>query len=471
MTPTTNSETKYASEFPLPGGVEQYFDTLVGMLLYIRDNNVSPEDLSQWMFDSFPSASGQIAVNSYISVLSRMGLWLHQDDLIRLTADGTAIITKAESDPEEAHRLVMEIKYRDFLGYDVLLKLLCDGPQSLDGIHEQLKTALNVDWKSSNQTTFRVNWLRSLEYVEKDGREYRLTNAGRVVSQRLQGGTITVATTGADPSQVTGAKALSPLSIQAIEIADRLDKLALAGGDGKEFEQATEAAFRFLGFETQLISGPGNPDVLITAVMGEKTYRVLLDSKSRASGIVQQNDVNFLVLDKQKRTASADYVAVVGAGFAGGQLEEFAVKNQTRLLSTSELREILFAHADSAFPLDDLRRLFQNGGATDEGMLSELLTSADSKAEVAALAGRVFAAVREFQDKAGALHTNSLYYILNCEQPLATIKLTVDFLKADLIGAIGETERGSLYTRVSSTTLTNKLWQITRMMGLRESSK
>jgi hypothetical protein len=60
---------------------------------------------------------------------------------------------------------------------------------------------------------------------------------------------------------------------------------------------------------------------------------------------------------------------------------------------------------------------------------------------------------------------------LKCEHSLPTIKLTVDFLKSDLIGALGETERGSLYTRVSPTTMTNKLSQITRMMDLSELPK
>ena len=243
----------------------------------------------------------------------------------------------------------------------------------------------------------------------------------------------------------------------------------MAGGDGKEFEEATEAAFKFLGFETQLISGSGNPDVLATAAMGEKTYRVLIDSKSRTSGVVQQNDVNFLVLEKQKQNASADHVVVVGADFAGGNLEEFAAKNKVRLLSTSEIRDLLLAHADSVFPLDVLRPLFQGGGATDEGVLSEILTNAESKSEVMILARRVFAAVKEFQDKDGAIHTDSLYYILKCEHSLPTIKLTVDFLKSDLIGALAETERGSLYTRVSPTALTNKLSQLTRTLDLSES--
>lgn len=470
-TAVTNAD-KYASEYPLPGGVEQYFDTLIALLRYIRDNNVTPEDMSKWMFATFPNASGQIAVNGYISTLNRLALWIQQDDLIRLTLEGTTLVTKAESAPDEARRMVMEIKYRHFLGYDVLLKLLSGGPlQGLDDIHEHLKEALAVDWQTKNQTAFRVNWLRSLGYVEKDGKEYRLTDEGNSTFHKLNGESGTNVSTPQPTSQNIVEPALAPLVKRANAIADWLDKLALAGGDGKEFEEATEAAFKFFGFETQLISGPGNPDVLATAAMGEKTYRVLIDSKSRTSGVLQQNDVNFLVLEKQKQNASADHVVIVGADFAGGQLEEFATKHQVRLLSTSDLRELLLAHAESAFPLDVLRPIFQGGGATDEGVLSEILTSAESKSEVMLLARKVFAAVKEFQDKAGAIHTDSLYYILKCEHSLPTIRLTVDFLKSDLIGALGETERGSLFTRVSPTTLTNKLTQITRMMDLSELPK
>lgn len=452
----------------MPGGVEQYFETLISLLRYIRDNDVTSDALSQWMFNTFANASGEIAVNQYIASLSRLGLCLQQSNLIRLTPEGTAIITKVESAPVEARRMVIEIKYRHFLGYDVLFKLLREGAQRLDDIHEHLKKTLAVDWKSKNQITFRVNWLRSLGYVVKEGREYRLTDEGKATFDNLNGTTELAVTGSVQPPEKSGETPPSSLLQRATEIADHLDEMALAGGDGKEFEELTESAFRFLGFETQLISGPGNPDVLATAAMGEKTYRVLIDSKSRATGTVQQNDVNFLVLDKQKQNASADHVVIVGATFARGQLEEFAKKNQVRLLSTSDIRDLLLAHAESAFTLDVLRPLFQGGGAIDEGVLSEVLTSAESKAEVMLLTRRVFVAVKEFQEKAGAIDTDSLYYILRCEHSLATIKLTVEFLKSDIIGALGETERASLYTRVSPVTLTNKLSQIARMMDLSE---
>ncbi len=301
MANAANNANKYASEYPLPGGVEQYFDTLVAILRYIRDNNVTPDDLSKWMFDSFPNASGQIAVNGYIATLSRLRLWSQQDDLFRLTPEGTAVVNNAESDPGEARRMVIEIKYRDFLGYDVLFRLLREGPQTLDGIHEHLKQALAVDWKSKNQTTFRVNWLRSLGYVEKDGRDYKFTNDGKAIFEKLNDKAATSVTVPTSPLAGTGTVDHSPLAKRATEIADRLDKMAMAGGDGKDFEEATEAAFKFLGFETQLISGPSNPDVLATALMGEKTYRVLIDSKSRSSGIVQQSEGAFIHASRRRR--------------------------------------------------------------------------------------------------------------------------------------------------------------------------
>jgi hypothetical protein len=459
---------KYDSEYPLPGGVEKHFDTLVNLLRYIRDNNVTSEDLSKWIFTTFPNASGQIAVNGYIATVGRLGLWSEQDGFYRLTPDGTALVNKAGSDPLQARQMVIEIKHRDFSGYDLIFKLLGQGPQSLDSIHEHLKNALHVDWESKNQTTFRVNWLRSLGYVAKDGREYKLTPNGLDVRGKLNGRGDNNVMDPTPPQHAIGEATRSPLTQRATDIADWLDSVAIAGGNGKEFEEATEAAFNFLGFETQLISGSGNPDVLATAAMGEKTYRLLIDSKSRASGIVQQNDVNFQVLDKQKQNASADYVVVVGADFAGGNLEEFATKNKVRLLSTSEIRELLLAHAVSAIPLDVLVPLFKGGGATDEGVLSDILTSAESKSEVMLLARKVFENVKEFQDKDGAIHSDSLFYILKCEHSLPTIKLAVGFLKSELIAALGETERGSLFTRVSPMTLTNKLSQITRMMDLRE---
>ena len=150
-------------------------------------------------------------MNGYIAVISRLGLWSHQDNLIRLTPEGTAVVNAAGSAIDAARQMVIEIKCRDFLGYDVLFKLLNEGPQNLEDIHEYLKQTLAVDWKSKNQTTFRVNWLRSLGYAEKDGRVYRLTANGRSVLERLKGSISDLVPVPAPSLAVSDTHLVSPL--------------------------------------------------------------------------------------------------------------------------------------------------------------------------------------------------------------------------------------------------------------------
>jgi hypothetical protein len=66
-----------------------------------------------------------------------------------------------------------------------------------------------------------------------------------------------------------------------------------------------------------VVSGPGNPDVVLTASMGEAGYRALIETKSLANGCVQQNDVNFNALTEHKGKVNADYVMVLEGSFSG----------------------------------------------------------------------------------------------------------------------------------------------------------
>ncbi len=460
------SDNKYASEYPLPGGVEKYFDTLVELLRFVRDQRVAADEMMAWFFETFPAATGQIAVNGYIATVGRMNLWSEQEGVYRLTADGTLVVGTAETDPAGARRRLFDIKNRVFLGYDLLMGWLVEASRTLDELHVALKSALGLNWQSKNQTTFRVNWIRSLGYVVKEGRNYCLTAAGRAVASELRAGQPADPTRSLRDSAGVREGHKSSLVQQAGDISDRLERAAISGGTGKDLEEAVAAAFQFLGFDVELIGGSGNPDVLATAAMGERSYRLLLEAKSRASGSLQQNDVNFQALEKQKQNASAQFVSVVAVSFSSGNLEEFAVKSGVRLIATSDIRELLLAHAVSALPLDKFRPFFEGSGATNEGVLSDVLSVSESGSEVMLLARKVFSAVRGFQDKAGAINAHSLYYIMKCEHSLPTIRFTLDFLKSELIGALGETDGQSLFTRISSQTLQNKLLQITQMLDL-----
>ncbi|MCH8047310.1 MAG: restriction endonuclease [Planctomycetes bacterium] len=457
---------KYASDMPLPGGVEQYFDTLVTLLRRVSKDAMCQAQLTQTVIEVCPKASKSTAINMYINLVSRMGLWSSKDDVFRLTAEGESLLELADSDPAEARLTILKRKLSDVAGYDHLLCFLADGPTTFDQLDAQIKQRLNANWKSKNQTTFRLNWLRSLGYVSKNGHEYGLTEVG---SQMLASGGVEIEMSGdGDKKGKRSIKHREPPSLlvsRATDIADRIKKAATVGGDGKELENATAEAFELLGYSVQVISGPGNPDVVSTAVMGEDTYRLLIETKSRSSGVVNQNDVNFNALNQHKAKANADFVLVLATDFSGGNLEQWASEHQVRLLRVEEICKVLLAHAEAAIPLDSLRELFVGSGSTDESALSAILADAETSVQLMALCRDVYDAVFNYQDEEATLNEHSLYYILGAAHSIRSICATTELLHSGLLAALGRTDNGGLFCRLSHRTLSDRLCQIKDVIG------
>jgi hypothetical protein len=452
--------TKYASELPLPGGVEQYYDTLVELLRRVGKQPMDQEQLAETVVDVCPNSSSSTAISQYISLISRMGFWSVKDDAVRLTPDGNSLLDKHDDDPSAAKRSVLDMKLRDVSGYDVLLTALKQGPISFDHADSTLKKALNVDWKTKNQTMFRMNWLRSLGYVTKDGHDYSLTPSGQSLVASVVPPLI-VNLPGKGPTKdIDNKKPLSVLVAKATSLADAVEKGARTGGDGSALEQATADAFEFLGFDVQRIGGSGNPDVVVTAPMGSDTYRALVETKSRSSGTVNQNDVNFNALNQHKVKWNADFVLVLAADFSGGNLEKWACDQKVRFLRVEELRQILFAHAEAMIPLDRLRDLFVGGGSTDESTLSAILADSEVSAQHMKLCGQVFGAVLAHQTDEATLNEHALFYILSGAHSIQAIQATASLLQSGLIGALGRAEDGSLYCRLSRRTFSERLRQI-----------
>ena len=452
---------KYASEYPLPGGVDQYFETLIVLLKHVGDKTIKHDAVMDFVFETYPQTRGSTAVGIYLGYISRMGLWQIKDAQVRLMQEGSKLIERAGADPIAAKRSVLEIKRQYIAGYDEILMLLRDKKLSMDDVDAQLKAAIGVEWKSKNQTTFRLNWLRSLGFLERDGRDYGLTPAGLAVANELPA----ASQKDQGPTTLIPPPAVKPLVQKAMDLADRIDEAAVKGLDGADLENLTAEAFAFLGFDAEVISGPGNPDVVLTAPMGEARYRVLIDTKSRSSGCVQQNDVSFPALNQHKAKVSADYIMVLGRDFSGGNLETWAKEHQVRLLRTEELRQVLIAHAEGVIMLDRLEALFRGGGSTEEAVLSETLAESEHTVQATSLARLVYDAVRSHQDQEGALNAHSLFYILGGEYPIQAIQATVDLLQSDLIGALAKTQIGSLYTRLTPRMLTDKLMQLQDVLG------
>lgn len=456
---------KYASDFPLPGGVEQYFDTLLLFLRRIREAPCSHQVFASWIAESVPGSSHATPINYYISSISRMELWSSKENQIRLTPAGLELLDKAEKSLSDAKRTVVDLKIRLIEGYDVLLAYLVEGPRSLDEMHARLKQTLGVDWKTKQQTMFRVYWLRSLGCVEKQGKNHVLTEAGKALANGLKNSPSSAPSIPPQAAQPSPSRNQhTNLVAKATAIGDRMSKAAVQGGDGYAMEQATAEAFAFLGFDTQAIGGSGNPDIVASASMGERSYRVLVETKSRSGGVIQQNDVNFNALKEHKSKSDADYMIVVGAEFSGGNLEKWAKEHRVRLVRVDELREVLLAHSEAVIPLDSLEVLFQGGGPTDEAVLSRIMEESENTGRSMCLAREVYEAVRDHQDKQGILDAHSLFYVLHAQYPIEALETTISLLESDLVGALGRSEKKSLYAKLSPKSLRDKLAQLGRAM-------
>jgi len=120
--------------------------------------------------------------------------------------------------------------------------------------------------------------------------------------------------------------------------------------------------------------------------------------------------------------------------------------------------------AEAALPLDSMAKLVEGGGSTDEAVLSEALAKAESTVEAMKLARRVYDALRHCQSDEGVINANSLYFILDREYSIQSIQTTLALLQSELIGAVGATSKGSLYTRMPPPRLTKKLSQLSKIL-------
>ena len=152
--------------------------------------------------------------------------------------------------------------------------------------------------------------------------------------------------------------ALSILPGAAERIAAELAAASVDSRDPNRFERAVGEALAFLGFETDVIGGPGKTDVLAYAPLGVNRYKVVLDAKSAADGRVADGRIDWLSMRTHRENERADHACVVGPGFAGGQLRERAGEFDMGLLTASELADLVAAHADTPIALTDLRPLF-----------------------------------------------------------------------------------------------------------------
>ena len=165
----------------------------------------------------------------------------------------------------------------------------------------------------------------------------------------------------AEPAEEIYAPEPPPVAIVPNDfdrVAAELIEAATDSAHPDRLEQSVGAALALLGFETEVIGGPGNTDVLAVAPLGVDRYTMIVDAKSAAGGKVPEHQINWVSLRDHRKADRADYVVVVGPDFSSGQLRDRATDFEVCLLTTVELGELVRRQADTPVSLTELRPLF-----------------------------------------------------------------------------------------------------------------
>ncbi|MGD0717028.1 MAG: restriction endonuclease [Halobacteriota archaeon] len=182
------------------------------------------------------------------------------------------------------------------------------------------------------------------------------------------------------------------------EIVSRLRETQNKSEAPAEFEQAIADAFRFLGMEAQVIGGPGDTDVLLTANVGKESYKVSVDGKTSKTGKISGNQIDWFSLRDHRKKNQAQFVLVVGADFAGGSLTDRAKEHGgVSLLETDDLIRLMEAQAKFPLTLIELKDLFLVHGEV-ASQVEDLVSQSSARRNMLKQFRAVVEAMHDVQD-------------------------------------------------------------------------
>lgn len=161
-TDETAGEEKSAVLWPLPGGQENYFGTMLAFLDEIGRHQPTVEELAQWVIENFEKVTKEKLVQSYVrAVLYPCGVVEIEGTRLLLTKAGE-LLRKSRA-PSDLHRLLRE----NILGIVEIEQALASSPLEAGAILRMLVNQLNLQWDTDAQVKHRLHWLAALGVVER----------------------------------------------------------------------------------------------------------------------------------------------------------------------------------------------------------------------------------------------------------------------------------------------------------------
>lgn len=164
------SSKKFKGIWPLPGGMGNYVLTLRKILEKVKHENPTMDQLVSWLKSEYKLLSDTAPRGELRIVNKCLGFMQEVGGRVKLTPAAEEFLRTGET------RLVLDALQKRVLGFDEIFLMLAESQRlSLAEIHEGLLKRCKVDWETSTQTMYRLNWLISLGYVAKEHGKYYLT--------------------------------------------------------------------------------------------------------------------------------------------------------------------------------------------------------------------------------------------------------------------------------------------------------
>lgn len=443
---------------PMTGGYDRFFDSLRWLAESVRDIPPHRAEIiarvARGLKVSQKSAASKVGFLQKVEFLQvEAEVWILADLLKSWLLD------------EDPIPLVVQLHRRiKFIGE--MLEALSK-PMKIEELRQLACEQYLMNWQTNTQIDNRRGWLQSAGLVGFDTSERLLyrTDAGSAFLQLVAVEPPLKTDSGVPQDHVASAVGNDQLGeaprastttvaagrdVQRREpaavLANRIIDASTDSDNPMRFESVVRDAFQFLGFETELLGGSGQTDVLVNAPLGlGASYRVAIDVKTAGSGRLTDQQVDWITLKEHRSQHSVDYFMLIGPNPAGGRLFNRAKEQVVAVLSASALADLCRMHAVRPLGLADYRRLFESGGGVD---LAAVESRSDQAGSRAALAKLLLDTIREDAERFGRVTARDLYRALVRDQSAfitteAEIHALLESLASPLVGAIqGDPDNG-----------------------------
>lgn len=242
------------------------------------------------------------------------------------------------------------------------------------------------------------------------------------------------------------------------EFTEICNKLHIAASDptaenkapGLAFEEAITSMFRFMGFKSEPIGGSGDTDVVLRwEDEDDNNYIAIVDGKSKSSGSVSHIDISDVAIDTHKEKNSANYVIIVGPGFSGDTIRNFARKKEYALITDQQLIDIARTADELGLSLNEISTAFKVPDGLSQ--LEELVSIKKRNLEIISEVVKTFCLE---QSQLGSLSPRDVFLLLrntNISPLLEELIICFDTLSSSQIGILNKVDKTGVAENIKYT--------------------